>query len=81
VSPLTLRHPRSGYRDEWLRLGEGEVSSVKEQGIEQLLAKLSQNQQITGAMVDGAMQLVREYRELQDRQLAEAGIIEGVLAE
>lgn len=58
---------------------EGKVASVKAQGIEQLLARLSQNQQITGAMVDGAMQLVREYRELQDRKLAAAGIIEGAL--
>lgn len=58
---------------------EGQVSSVKEQGIEQLLARLSQSDQITSQMVDGAMQLVREYRELQDRKLAAAGIIEGTL--
>ena len=60
---------------------EGKVASVKEQGVEQLLARLSQNNQITASMVDGAMQLVREYPELQDRRLAEAGIIEGALEE
>jgi hypothetical protein len=60
---------------------EGKVSSVKGQGIEQLLAKLSQNEQITSNMVDRALQLVGEYRELPDRKLAEAGIIEGALEE
>jgi len=60
---------------------EGKVSSVKEQGIGQLLAKLSRSEQITSTMVDRALELVGEYRELQDRKLAEAGIIEGTLEE
>ncbi len=58
---------------------EGKASAVKEQGIGQLLARLSPSEQITSTMVDRALELVGEYRELQDRKPAEAGIIEGAL--
>lgn len=65
---------------EYVRLGrewfhealevEGKVSSEKQKGIETVLAQLYKGQQVTETMMQGALQLVKEYRELQDRKLA-----------
>lgn len=60
------------YLDE----ATGRVKSQEEQAIQQVLAHLSQNEQITHSMVSQALELVDEYRKSQDRQLAHAGFID-----
>jgi hypothetical protein len=49
---------------------EGKVSSVKEQGIEQLLAKLSQNEQITSTMVVAHLARDRQGARRRSRAMA-----------
>lgn len=58
---------------------EGKVESAKQQGIEHVIAKLAAGQQVTNQMVEHAMSLVREYRAMQDRKLAD--VLEGELDE
>lgn len=72
---------------EYVRLGrewfhealevEGKLGSEKQKGIEAVLSQLYKGQQVTDTMLQGAMQLVREYRELQDRKLADVVDIDG----
>jgi hypothetical protein len=69
------------YGPQWVRLGfevEGKLESQKAQGIEHVLSSLYQGNKVTSGMLDQALDLVREYRELQDRKLENAGmVIEG----
>jgi|SRR5665647_804567 len=61
----------SRYIDELTGRGE----SQKQQGIEAVMGALVQNSQITGNMVDQALELVKEHRKLQDAKLAHAGML------
>jgi hypothetical protein len=71
---------------EYVRLGrewfhealevEGKLESSKRQGIEEVLDKLSKGNQVTDKMLEGAMELVREYRQMQDLKLARVGAVE-----
>jgi hypothetical protein len=59
---------------QWIRLGlevEGKLESQRHQTIEEVLAKMTANNQISSKVVEGALQLVAEYRELQDLRLGE----------
>lgn len=72
------------YGPQWIRLGlelEGKLESAKQQGIEHVLTGLVGNQQITSNMLDQALDLLRQSREMQDQSLAHAGVIEGQLDE
>lgn len=72
------------YGPQWVRLGlevEGRLESQKQQGIEHVLATVSQGNKVTSTMLDQALDLVKEYRELQDRKLTNAGFIDGELDE
>jgi hypothetical protein len=70
---------------EYVRLGrewfhealevEGKVGAEKQKGIETVMAQLYKGQQVTDTMLKGALELVREYRELQDRKMA--NVIDG----
>jgi hypothetical protein len=56
---------------------EGKVGAEKQKGIEAVMAQLYKGQQVTDTMLKGAMELVKEYRELQDRKLANVVDIDG----
>ena len=60
---------------------EGKLGSAKQNGIEQVLATLAQNNQVSSTMVDQALSLVREHRALQDRKMAHAGVMYEATAE
>jgi hypothetical protein len=61
----------SRYIDELTGRGE----SQKQQGIEAVMGALVQRDQITGNMVDQALELVKEHRRLQDAKLVHAGML------
>jgi hypothetical protein len=71
------------YGPAWVKLGlevEGKVESQKALGIEHVLSRLAANNSVTEAMMGQALNLVKEYREMQDRKFASAGfdqVIEG----
>lgn len=58
---------------------EGKISSEKQKGIEAVMMQLYKGQQVTESMLSTAMELVHEYRELQDRTLA--NVVDGETVE
>lgn len=65
------------YGPGWVKLGlelEGKLESQKEAGIEYVLGKVAQKDQVTNNMLDSALSLVKEYRMLQDRKLENMGL-------
>ena len=64
---------------QWYKLGlevEGKLDSTKQQGVADVISKLYQGNQITQQMLDSALELVREHRDLEDRKMRERGVID-----
>ena len=86
--PADKEDPLALSPAEYVRLGrewfheaievEGKLESGKQQGIETVMEKLAQGNQVTSHMLDVAMDLLAEHRRMQDVKIAKVGKVERV---